>query len=198
MGEQVLVVPSSLVTFQGFSTDTFHLACTVSSFGRFLPREDAERDVRFKQVIPYVVFTYNHKLVMSYVRGSGSGEGRLMARRSVGIGGHINPLAGVPKNDYLAALVSGMRREIDEEVRINSLWTGRTVGVINEDKTDVGHVHVGLVYHVTVHEPSVFSNEPDKITDIKWTPVSWLRHPKRNLELWSQIVLQGFLSDSKF
>ena len=55
----------------------------------FMPRAKAETDPSFKQIIPYVVIT-DGKNILHYVRGKKAGEQRLVAKGSVGIGGHIN------------------------------------------------------------------------------------------------------------
>ena len=55
--------------------------------------------------------------VFQYTRGSGQGEGRLHSKRSIGVGGHISSIdaeAGRTAQPY----EEGMRRELDEEVRI--------------------------------------------------------------------------------
>ena len=55
---------------------------------RWMLRESAEQDPTFKQIIPYVLLVHDRQ-VFSYTRGKGAGEQRLVAHRSVGIGGHI-------------------------------------------------------------------------------------------------------------
>ena len=93
--ENILVVRRALFdelgSFQGLEDDT---ARYVAAFLKrennfFMPRSRAEQDPGFKQIIPYVVFTFDN-MILRYVRGAKSGEKRLVAKGSIGIGGHIN------------------------------------------------------------------------------------------------------------
>ena len=98
-----------------------------------------EEDPSFKQLIPYVIFRYRDPqggmFVFQYTRGKGQGEGRLHSKRSVGIGGHISADdrdCGQPR--ATAAYHEGMRRELAEEVAIDTPYTERCVGLINDDQ----------------------------------------------------------------
>ena len=55
----------------------------------FMPRSEAETDPTFKQIIPYALLTHAGR-VLHYVRGKKAGEQRLVAKGSLGIGGHMN------------------------------------------------------------------------------------------------------------
>ncbi len=85
-----------------------------------------EEDPSFKQLIPYVLFRWTDAdgtvHLFEYQRGSGQGERRLHAKRSVGVGGHISSIdaeAGHLHHVYR----EGMRRELDEEVLIDTPYT---------------------------------------------------------------------------
>src|SRR5690606_38878145 len=86
----------------------------------YRPRAAMERDPSFKQLIPYVVMQWTDPSdglvrVFTYTRGGGSSESRLHAKRSIGVGGHISREDADGEDDpYL----TGMRRELDEEVTI--------------------------------------------------------------------------------
>ena len=93
--ENVLVVPRDLFdeigSFQGINLNITKYLPTFlqSSNNFFMPREQAEEDPQYKQIIPYALFRHEDKL-LRYVRGKKSGEQRLASKSSVGIGGHIN------------------------------------------------------------------------------------------------------------
>ena len=96
-GEQILVVKRDLFdllgTFQGITTDVDKYYSTLldPSNNFFMDRGEAEDDPSHKQLIPYALFHYKGKF-LNYQRGKSGGEARLHAKRSLGIGGHINPV----------------------------------------------------------------------------------------------------------
>ncbi|HEY1489817.1 MAG TPA: hypothetical protein VGF90_02155, partial [Verrucomicrobiae bacterium] len=93
--ENVLVFSRSLFerlgVFQGFNSDVgrYLPAILDPKNNSFMARAQAEMNPDFKQIIPYVLIT-DGKSVLHYVRGKKAGEQRLVAKGSVGIGGHIN------------------------------------------------------------------------------------------------------------
>src|SRR5690242_10409953 len=94
--EQILVIPTQvfhdLGHFQGFHADhAGYLEKLLDpAHTSYRPRPEMEQDPSFKQLIPYVIFTYRSDdgvlQVFQYSRGKGGGEARLHAKRSVGIG----------------------------------------------------------------------------------------------------------------
>ena len=93
--ENVLVIRRTLFdelgAFQGLERDADRYIETFMTRQNnfFLPRSRAEQDPAFKQIIPYVIFTFEGT-ILRYVRGAKSGEKRLVDKASIGIGGHIN------------------------------------------------------------------------------------------------------------
>jgi predicted NUDIX family phosphoesterase len=160
-----------------------------------LSREQAENDPSFKQLIPYVVFRYRdadgQTFLFQYVRGKGQGEARLHSKRSIGIGGHINDVDGSSEEtgSHHATYQEGMRRELAEEVLIDSPYTDRCVGLINDDQTDVGKVHLGIVHLVDVEQPNVRPAETD-LLEAGFVPLEDIRRESARLESWSQICLE--------
>jgi predicted NUDIX family phosphoesterase len=118
----------------------------------YLNRSEAEHDKRYKQLIPYVLIVCQGK-VLRYRRGKGGQESRLHGLFSVGVGGHIaeedNGLfsSGLGYHD-------GMRRELMEEVAIEEV-NDAAVAVINDDSTDVGYVHFGVVHVMHVADETI-------------------------------------------
>src|SRR5574343_244442 len=101
MSEQVLVIPAErLVDVEGVIDITLggplrnFLQKTIAQDSKYIPRDEAEEDPTFLQIIPYVVLTHNSR-VLQYTRMKGSGESRLRGKQSIGFGGHINPEDGV-------------------------------------------------------------------------------------------------------
>jgi predicted NUDIX family phosphoesterase len=126
--------------------------------------------------------------VFQYLRGTGQGEGRLHRKRSIGIGGHISTIdadidGGKPYEE-------GMRRELDEEVCIRSPYTARCVGLINDDQTDVGRVHLGVVHLFDLQRPDVEPRETE-ILECGFRLASELLDDLAAFETWSQICMRA-------
>lgn len=194
--ERVLVVPTSLFHqlghFQGFSAeiDRYFATLTDPAHTSYRPRREVEEDPSFKQLIPYVIFQHDvdgTPTVFQYTRGSGQGEGRLHRKRSVGIGGHIS---AVDADGDGAPYEVGLRRELDEEVLIGTSVTPRCVGLINDDETPVGQVHLGVVYVYECATPQVGPREAEMI-ETGFRPVTELLSELDRFETWSQICLQA-------
>jgi predicted NUDIX family phosphoesterase len=153
-----------------------------------MPRAAAENDPRFKQLIPYVILGCDG-MYLSYVRGQRAGEGRLVGRRSIGIGGHINPADDMPLfGDAHEAYLAAVQREVAEEVEVRSAHTDRVVALLNDDSTEVGRVHLGIVHHWALQRPEVVKRE-QMITQLSFLSVSELQAVRESLETWSQFCL---------
>ena len=142
-----------LGVFQGLSLDVEKYLPVVTSPCRilYLNRSDAEQDKRYKQLIPYVLILCNDR-ILRYRRGKGGQETRLHGLFSVGIGGHISEEDHGLFTNRLG-YHEGMRRELKEEVDIEAT-NDAAVAVINDDSTEVGFVHLGIVHvmHVATEE----------------------------------------------
>lgn len=196
--EHVLVVPTEvfhrLGHFQGFSheVDRYLDELLSPEHTSYRPRAEMEEDPGFKQLIPYVIFRYlddaGRDTVFEYTRGKGQGEKRLHAKRSVGIGGHIS--ADDVSEGALHPYQEGMRRELEEEVVIETPYAERCVGLINDDETEVGRVHLGIVHVFDVERPAVRPREDD-ICQARFRPVEELLADLAGFETWSQICLRA-------
>jgi len=197
--EQVLVVPTSefhaLGHFQGFSPDISAYLPALLDSGQlsYRPRSEMEEDSSFKQLIPYVLFRYTGRdgtpRLFQYTRGGGQGEARLHAKRSVGIGGHISTEdAGAGTNHDVYR--EGMLRELAEEVVIESPYTEKCVGLINDDETPVGKVHLGIVHIFEVENLNVHAREED-IQGACFMPIDEILPELDKFETWSQIVVKA-------
>lgn len=198
--EQVLVVPAELLRtlgyFEGFlaeDIERYRAELLSPEHTRFLPRGEMETDPRYKQLIPYVILRHRDAergvRIFHYTRGSGQGEQRLHRKRSIGIGGHISAIDQEAASD-LDLYQEGMRRELEEEVRIDSAYRERCVGLINDDATDVGRVHLGVVHVFDLETPQVAAREVD-IADAGFERLDTLLAEIEQFESWSQIGLRA-------
>jgi predicted NUDIX family phosphoesterase len=153
----------------------------------FAPRSAAEQDPSLKQIIPYVLLTHQGQ-VLHYVRGKKAGEQRLVAKGSIGIGGHLNDadenLFSFDEQAYMA----GVQREVDEEIHVGCACTNRVAALLNDDSNEVGRVHLGVVHVFELAAPSVTKRE-SMITQVAFLTADELRARREQLETWSQICL---------
>lgn len=193
-GERVLVIPTLLFHelgyFQGFNADVRPYRSVLESRNTlFLSRAEAEDDPSYKQLIPYCIFRCGDR-ILSYRRDKGTGEGRLLGKRSVGIGGHISEAdAGGSDHPYDV----GMRREIEEEIEVGSAYRVSVLGLINDDQTEVGKVHLGVVHVFDLDQPNVLPRETS-IAEIRFDPLTELAARADEFETWSQICLRHLAS----
>lgn len=195
--EHILVIPESVInelgTLEGFEADVDRFLQPIlrSDQLSFQPRSEMETDPSYKQLIPYVLLQWTDDegtiKLFTYTRGGGGGEARLHAKRSVGIGGHISREDADGSTDpYL----TGMQRELAEEVRLESNYEEHRDGLIYDPSTEVGQVHLGVVHRFVLERPEVESNEPD-LAEGGFVSVAELREQMDRLETWSQLAINA-------
>jgi predicted NUDIX family phosphoesterase len=189
--EQILVVPRARLfsgpAVHGFTTaDAAAYRDRARTFGEFRRRADLEGDPSMKQIIPYMIVRHGAKLFL-FQRTTAGGEPRLHGKFSIGVGGHINRSDVEGAADLVDA---GLRRELEEELRITGTWRARLVGVLNDDTNSVGRVHFGLVHVVEVGSPDVSVRESDTLTGRLADAVE-LRGLYDRMETWSQLILDA-------
>lgn len=195
--ERVLVVPTEvfhrLGHFQGFNgqVERYIDELLRPEHTSYRPRDEVEKDPGYKQLIPYMIFRHvdadGRQTVFQYTRGKGMGEGRLHHKRSVGIGGHISSIDAAG-DGTINSYEEGMRRELDEEVSVDSPYTSKCVGLINDDQTEVGSVHLGMVHLFDVERPAVRPRESE-IIESGFRPVEAILSDLSGFETWSQICM---------
>src|SRR6266700_2576957 len=155
----------------------------------FLPRAQAENDPAYKQIIPYALLSFENK-VLYYVRGKKAGEKRLVAKGSIGIGGHMNETDESLFAWNEQAYRAGVEREVSEEIKIDTQFEDRIVALLNDDTTEVGRVHLGIVHVFKLAEPKVEKREA-MITGLTFLTKDELFARRETMETWSQICLDS-------
>jgi predicted NUDIX family phosphoesterase len=156
------------------------LLALVRRDGAFQPRSAMEVDPAFKQVIPYLVLRDRGDYFLMRRTKAGA-DARLHDRWSIGIGGHLNP------SD--ATLREGLVREWREELAARFVPDFRYVGLLNDDLTDVGRVHLGVVFEAEARGRKVGVRETHKLEGGFAAP-SAVKGVSAQLESWSRLAFE--------
>lgn len=179
-----------LGVFQGLSLDVERFLPVITATSRlvYLNRSEAEQDRRYKQLIPYVLILCGDK-ILRYQRGKGGQETRLHGLYSVGIGGHISEedhgLFSMADRGYR----DGMRREIMEEVEVDEI-SEAMVALINDDSTEVGYVHFGVVHIMHVASEAI-AGRRSGIRGPEFVPIADAVRDLAAYESWSRLCLEN-------
>ena len=114
-------------------------------------------------------------------RTRAGGDERLHERWSIGVGGHLNEGDG--------GLEGGLRREWAEEIDAAFEPEFRLVGLLNDDESDVGRVHVGVVYLAETGGRPVAVREIEKLSGRMATREETAAVVDR-METWSALVFE--------
>ena len=186
--EQVYVVPRAAImpaqAWRGVrTTDLADTLAAIERTGRFADRPAMELDPDFKQIIPYLVVRDGPRWFLMR-RTRAGGDARLHDRWSIGLGGHLNP----GDRD----LAGGLEREWREEVRADFVPDCRLVGLLNDDDTEVGRVHLGVVYRADVGGRHVSIRETEKLSGA-FASTREVEAVRAELESWSRFVLDSLI-----
>jgi len=121
-------------------------------------------------------------------------ERRLHGLASIGVGGHVNP-KDQPGNSFPCLIKNACVRELNEELVLPDLPLPlEPLGVLNDDSTAVGSVHLGIVYRLdstglepTVRETSAMAGSFEPLARL----VAASRDGSRSFETWSTLLLQS-------
>lgn len=184
--EDVMVVRTSEVTplLRGpLTVDAEPVLDLIERAHSFLDRATAEVSPAFRQIIPYVLVACGDEF-FTLQRTAKQTESRLHHKISLGIGGHINPGH---------SLLEGLHQELEEEVGIHDPFTLRFRGILNDESTEVGRLHLGAVYWLQASTRNVVVRETDKMTG-RWARREELKSLRQSMESWSQIVYDQLIA----
>jgi predicted NUDIX family phosphoesterase len=194
--ESILVVKREYLftgdeSWSGMRTDNMQRYLNiVAAKKEFLPRDVAEKDPRYKQIIPYLLFMHNNELFVMQRRSDAS-ETRLQNKYTIGIGGHIRQ-EDIKSND----IFDWANREFHEEVIYDEAMTIEPVGILNDDTNDVGKVHIGFVFLIHGHSNAIAIRSELKSGSMMDLETCMALKPR--FETWSQIALQHLIDNNKF
>ena len=183
--ERVFVVPRASIAdraaWYGIRTDDLDVFVeALERDGRYEPRPQMEVDPSFKQVIPYLVLRDGERYFLMRRTRAGV-DVRLHDRYSIGVGGHLNPGDG--------GVIGGLRREWQEELVADFEPEFRLVGLLNDDTTEVGAVHLGAVYVADAAGRPVAIRETDKLSGSFAEPHE-VAAVADKLETWSRLCFE--------
>ncbi|HEX2121232.1 MAG TPA: hypothetical protein VHL59_06270 [Thermoanaerobaculia bacterium] len=150
----------------------------------FVDRPVAEQSPQYKQIIPYVLIRHGQSFYLLQ-RTPKQTEARLHHKLSLGIGGHINP--DTPD------LLDGLQKELGEEVEVAGDYDLTFAGILNDDTTEVGSVHLGAVFILESHDGEVRVRETEKMTG-RWAARAELAELRERMETWSEIVYDALIA----
>lgn len=195
--EQIIVVPRATLfdneknAFNGFLSKNDEKGSNIfNALSQYdvKRRGDMEEDPEFKQLISYCLLENQSGELLVYERLSGGGEERLHGQSSIGVGGHMNDVVGADSiNEVLRV---NAQRELEEEVGLSAEDSQNMeyLGFINDDNNEVGKVHMGVVFKITVSSNDVESKETDTLR-IKWIEKGKIESYD-DFETWSALILQ--------
>jgi predicted NUDIX family phosphoesterase len=186
MTEQVMVVPTErlapfLVPRGLVREQTDEILELIVDEHFFIDRPVAEVSPQYKQIIPYVVIRHGERFYLLQ-RTKKQTETRLHLKYSIGIGGHINP--DTPD------LIDGLQKELEEEVAVEGDYDLTFTGILIDTSTEVGNVHLGIVYILDTASGDVTVRETEKMVG-RWATRSEIAEVYASLESWSQIVIDN-------
>ena len=200
--ERVLAIPrehyAPLLSFQGLQLDNGELVRRlVGGPVDYLPRTEAEETDSHKQVVTYVLVTHGTK-VLSFRRGTfNRAAAFLRGSLCIGFGGHVSEDDVTIFSYADAGIVANAVREIREEIDLS--WSGaraiepedvRVVGLINDDSSEVGRRHVGIVMRYEVKDWAAW--ERTERGEASINQLSWIDALSGSVNLiefeyWSQL-----------
>jgi predicted NUDIX family phosphoesterase len=179
----VLGLPRSRILGSGTWTGVRRVDVTatlalITAEGAYRPREEAEGDPTWKQVIPYLLLRDGERLFLMR-RTSAGGDARLHERWSIGVGGHLGP------EDR--SVEDGLHREFEEELVADWRPELQPLGLLNDDRTPVGQVHLGIVFETDAAGRAVAVRETHKLSG-GFVESDEVLAGYQHLETWSQLL----------
>lgn len=217
LGERAVVRMDEEFFFNTFSSDSGFQPY-------WIDRPSAEQNRSFKQLIPYVLIQAEMgALTAIYRRGGGESRLHDLWSMGIGghinpsdtlQDSYSSALSGqrrmdeYPSEDKIEAsvslngetdlrqlLYSGMERELGEELLSRPHGSlPLFLGTINEESTDVGKVHFGVVFKIMADSPESFI-PGEELLDFQWIKTETLFKGGShdfNMELWSQMAVDLF------
>lgn len=143
--------------------------------------------------IPYIILRNEDSVFVSQ-RKSGGGEARLHGKVGL-IGGHVSDV-DVVKGDLEKTLISGLTRELNEEVFIQEEeTTPHFIGFMKLNGGVEGD-HLGFIYEIWLSDQRAYSKEGESHKG-KWVKINELEDYKESMESWLFNIYKDYLQKSR-
>jgi len=157
------------------------------------PRPHLEQDESFKQIIPYILLSFQNKIAV-YQRTTQGGESRLHNLHSIGFGGHMDAFdLAYDDNGTInldQTIETSGQREIDEELNIQGITSKTKLGYIIDNSNPVGRVHIGVVERWELASELIKSNE-EEIEVLGLFDLVQLKKMSNQMENWSEHIINA-------
>lgn len=161
----------------------------ISRHKEFMPRSHMETDPVYKQIIPYLVYMHDNRYFLMQ-RKAKITEQRLQNKYSLGIGGHIRQ-----EDMHSHAIIEWAKREFHEEIHCDGTFDVQFLGILNDDSTSEGQVHVGVVFLLVGTSPLIQIRSEHKSGAL--LPLTEIEDFYPRMETWSQIVYTYLKNNAK-
>jgi predicted NUDIX family phosphoesterase len=166
-------------------------------------RLKAEADERYKQIVSYVVIKVGDSL-LRFTRGIITNVGEyLHGEYSIGFGGHVEEHDLQPLFTSDSGYLNSVRRELRQEISLDlstfPKYRLATIGVLNDDSTELGRHHFAFVQLLELLEvgsnPMEHFHKGEKsINNLQLVQLSQISKEFVGYEYWSKLCLQTFFS----
>lgn len=194
LAEQILVVKRDTMfknqeAWHGLSIDNLNNTLSIiAEHQESMARNLAELDQSYKQIISYMIFTFDSKIFVMQRKNQAS-EQKLANKLSIGIGGHMTQqdIQGETLFDWL-------HREFDEEVSYTGNLAMHTLGILNDDSNEVGQRHIAIVVLLKGDNGDITLNG-DEHKSGQLLSMEECFEKFEDFENWSKLVLQALIAE---
>lgn len=184
-------LPRSTMTTSFIPLTEEELFLTLYRAGLWIgPRTQLEAMPAYRQIIPYVTLQFKEHYV-KYTRTPAGGESRLHGKVSIGLGGHVDLSDLVAVNNSIElkkTLEKSAQREVAEELVGVDCADREWIGLLVDNDSSVGQVHIGVVARWRLRSAPHGSAE-EAIGETGLTTLPELMHMERErLETWSSLL----------
>ena len=182
----------------GFFTeldDVLKILLNESNFS-FFERKDAEKDIKFKQLISYVMLTNSNDEILTYKRGTYSNaHSMIKGSTCLGFGGHVQDIDTRKLfNRGFGGVFDTAEREVSEELKGVIPENLEIIGCINDDSSPEGVKHLSIVLKGTLPESFNIKlvGKELSINGVRFMTHNQLWEHFYEFEFWSQLIIRKF------